>query len=308
MAVDLLNELTVPIIVIASDYTIVYANKRFHSVMDVGRTNFAGKNLWRLFDIHKYSRLETAFRQAFESGKFVSSEIESRELGATFDLRVTPCEGHIVVEFVDITKFKARTLELENQIQFYTDNMQSVFGVATEATHSAHTDLLTNVLNRRGVDEIASGIFRGAQQIGIPYSILLLDIDHFKSVNDRYGHAEGDRVLRAVAQCLQSTANESETVARFGGEEFLVLCPRLGTLAARQRATQFLDAVRELTEVPRPITASIGVASMSDLDSAWTEIVDRADRAMYLAKNRGRDQVASWTEDRELSPHMQLAA
>ncbi|WP_192847092.1 diguanylate cyclase [Aureimonas sp. AU4] len=158
-----------------------------------------------------------------------------------------------------------------------------------EALH----DPLTNLLNRRGF-EAAFVEARGLDQ-DAPLSLLLIDIDHFKSVNDRFGHDVGDDVLQTVADRLQADAGRFERCSRHGGEEFAVLLPRSGTDAALRRAEAIRAAIERL-ETPRaagdPIraTVSIGIAACGDGRTSLAELFQKADTALYRAKAAGRNR------------------
>jgi diguanylate cyclase (GGDEF)-like protein len=169
--------------------------------------------------------------------------------------------------------------------------------VASATTHleaQAVTDPLTTLLNRRGLTEGATALLDAACTSGVPVIGCLVDIDHFKSVNDQFGHTVGDRVLVGVARTLRAAAAPSALVARLGGEEFLVLGP--GPAMAGVESS-ILRVLRETGEV----TVSIGVARCtvvptadggSDVGVVVDMITAAADRALYAAKSYGRDQAA----------------
>jgi diguanylate cyclase (GGDEF)-like protein len=127
--------------------------------------------------------------------------------------------------------------------------------------------------------------------------LLMLDLDHFKSVNDRYGHLEGDRVLVAFAQAVREQLRGSDTVGRLGGEEFCVLLPQTDTASATEVATRILEGTRamRLATVAGEafgITVSIGLATLLAPDQSLHQLLDRADQSLYSAKRSGRDQLA----------------
>ena len=155
----------------------------------------------------------------------------------------------------------------------------------------AHHYTLTGLLNRRGFDERMAAIVSSARRRGAPLSLLLLDADHFKQVNDRFGHAAGDVVLQTIGATLRKRLREVDLVARIGGEEFVVVLADTGSLGAGHVAAMLVDAVRR---TPMPgvghVTISCGVAALrvhaEELDAALL----RADAAMYEAKRSGRDR------------------
>ena len=155
----------------------------------------------------------------------------------------------------------------------------------------ARTDTLTRLLNRRALFESGGERFAEAMRHGRPFAALLLDLDHFKSINDRFGHASGDAVLAALADALRDTARASDLVGRLGGEEFAVLAAEThaaGALGLAERVRSAVSAIR--VEGLPPITVSIGVADLSAGDTRLDGLIARADRALYAAKRRGRDR------------------
>lgn len=165
------------------------------------------------------------------------------------------------------------------------------------AEQQATTDPLTGLSNRRDFERALSRETAFAERHREPLSLLLIDIDHFKSVNDLFGHAEGDRVLVLVSQCIQATLRRSDHAYRLGGEEFAVLLRGTDSSAALAAGRRIQEALRAQpvefnTGDQRTITFSGGVAS-ADLDSDFVtrEIVERADQALYAAKRGGRDRI-----------------
>jgi diguanylate cyclase (GGDEF)-like protein len=126
-----------------------------------------------------------------------------------------------------------------------------------------------------------------------PLSAALLDLDHFKRINDAYGHSRGDEVLAAVAMVLRSSVRESDFVGRYGGEEFLLLLPDTGRDQAAIVAEKVRAAVAGLglSEINQPVTASLGVAAVPDDAADADTLVRAADRALYAAKGNGRNRV-----------------
>ena len=167
------------------------------------------------------------------------------------------------------------------------DVTDKLLAIARQQEREAVADPLTGLHNRRFLDRRMAAELERSARYGHPVGVLLLDIDHFKQVNDRHGHATGDRVLCEIARRLTQTARPSDTVVRMGGEEFLVLVPEAGdllALAERLRATISGTPIADLT-----ITTSIGVASypVHGVDAAGLLVA--ADDALYAAKHAGRD-------------------
>jgi diguanylate cyclase (GGDEF)-like protein len=169
-----------------------------------------------------------------------------------------------------------------------------------EATQAlSHQDPLTGLANRRFLLEQAPRVWRQARREGLRVAAMVLDLDHFKQLNDAHGHAAGDAVLRAVATSLAATVRPSDVLARTGGEELIVLGLVSDPAEAHRLAERLRAAVRtSRTDEGHAVTASIGIALARPVDGedagdAMWRLVDRADGAMYAAKQAGRDRVAA---------------
>jgi diguanylate cyclase (GGDEF)-like protein len=163
-------------------------------------------------------------------------------------------------------------------------------------SHLATEDPLTRLLNRRGLEDALSLSLAQAARKALNTSGIMVDIDHFKKVNDSFGHEVGDQVIKLVAEFLRTMSRASDVVARTGGEEYLLILPDTSLDDARVLAERIRMAIAEhpllVSRQRIPVTVSLGVASVvgeADLDELYKE----ADRAMYLAKRGGRNRVAS---------------
>jgi diguanylate cyclase (GGDEF)-like protein len=160
---------------------------------------------------------------------------------------------------------------------------------------SAARDPLTLLRNRRSFDEIFSAETARFERYGRPLSLLMLDLDHFKSVNDRFGHEAGDEVLRRAAGIAESCVRDVDTVARFGGEEFVVLMPETPLKSALEAGERIRAAIEGASVSwrgsPIPLTVSIGVASAPETATTPAELISSADAALYEAKRQGRNRV-----------------
>ena len=155
----------------------------------------------------------------------------------------------------------------------------------------ATTDPLTGAWNRRQLEDAAAGEMRRSTRYGHPLALLLVDIDHFKRVNDTHGHAEGDRVLRTVADLVRGSIRLSDSLTRWGGEEFIVLMPNTGLASATILAERIREAVfGHAFEGLGPVSISLGVAEYLAASSLG-DWVARADQALYRAKSMGRNRV-----------------
>ena len=179
----------------------------------------------------------------------------------------------------------------------YQDRLRQSYAMSVSL---ALIDGLTGVYNRRYLDSHLAQFMTKDAGAGKPSSVLMLDIDHFKSVNDRFGHPVGDEVLKEVARRIRDRLRPSDTIARYGGEEFVVVMPEESTPIAGQVAERLRILIAERPvacaagEVP--VTISIGVARQRPGDTPGA-LIERADRALYEAKNGGRNRVVQAPDD-----------
>lgn len=159
----------------------------------------------------------------------------------------------------------------------------------------AITDPLTKVFNRLYLDNTIHSLVASSVRTQDPVSVLLLDVDHFKQINDFHGHLKGDEVLIQVAESLVKNARAADVVGRWGGEEFLILCPKTTTAEAAQLGERIRAAVSELCIAhDTKVTVSIGVATAREFnDETGDRLVLAADKNMYLAKQAGRNQLVA---------------
>lgn len=189
----------------------------------------------------------------------------------------------IIVSFIDITERKALQQALEEQAQ---------------------TDSLTGLFNRRYFDQVAARELAYARRTEAPLSLLVLDLDHFKHINDRYGHTVGDSVLIRFCDIIRQTVRETDIACRFGGEEFIILAPNTDLQQAVRLAERLRKNIQE-TRIERSSgpsvrwTASIGVSCLSPEDMSIESVITRADAELYRAKSGGRNCVCYPVQERE---------
>ncbi|MBI1967533.1 MAG: GGDEF domain-containing protein [Gemmatimonadetes bacterium] len=157
----------------------------------------------------------------------------------------------------------------------------------TMATH----DPLTRVLNARAFSQRVTQELERIKRYKRPLSVLYLDLDNFKTLNDTLGHQTGDAVLRLVADAMRQAVRQADVVGRLGGDEFAVLMPETDGPLADAAATRLATSLRNAFNSTPPVTASIGVVSVLDADTDSDKVLGTADRAMYEAKRAGKDRV-----------------
>ena len=181
-------------------------------------------------------------------------------------------------------------------LTFHATLIGLVFGrLLADLRQRSRHDGLTGLLNRRTMEEALQAQIQRSRRTGEPFAVLMLDLDHFKAINDRHGHAAGDRALKHTAAALKGELREVDALGRFGGEEFLVLMPGADLDAARPvaerlRAALVADLPR-IDGVPLALSASIGIAQWREPAEEPSRLLMRADAALYRAKMSGRDCV-----------------
>ncbi|MGH7794608.1 MAG: GGDEF domain-containing response regulator [Candidatus Binatia bacterium] len=172
--------------------------------------------------------------------------------------------------------------------------------------YQTQVDSLTGLFNRRAFEKKINEEFERSKRYHNPLSVLLLDIDNFKMINDTYGHHGGDAALVKISETLRERTRQSDSASRYGGEEFVLILPETDQDNALQVASKIHDSIRACafgtTARPFALTVSIGVAATSArFYSDWRELVDDADRALYSAKNSGKDRVEIWQPKKKAS-------
>jgi len=162
---------------------------------------------------------------------------------------------------------------------------------------ASRTDALTDLLNRRGAMRLLGKEWAATERTQLPLSVILIDIDHFKRVNDEHGHDVGDEVLRATARAINGALRTSDTCTRLGGEEFLVICPNTPLVGAEQLAERVRAAIEanrvDFASFHGGITISLGISCHGKGAESVDALLKSADEAVYLAKRLGRNRVCS---------------
>jgi two-component system cell cycle response regulator len=187
------------------------------------------------------------------------------------------------------------TLEvLASHLAVSLSNARMVQKLETMAT----TDGLTGLFNKRAMLDQAAAKVAAASRFGRKLSVLITDIDFFKKVNDTYGHDMGDVVIKGLADILKKQKRATDVVARFGGEEFIVLCEQTdeaGAALLGERIREELEATVFNTPTgPLSVTCSVGIATFPEAGSTWDELFKGADEALYVSKRTGRNRVTAW--------------
>lgn len=170
-----------------------------------------------------------------------------------------------------------------------------------EVQQLAITDPVTHLFNRRKFDELANMEFDRSRRYGRPLCAIMIDLDHFKLVNDTYGHLIGDQVLVSLANCYKQNVRNIDVLARFGGEEFVIILPETASAEAYAMAERLRYETDKLKIKTKKgviqVTISLGVVEQDDSCKNLSELINRADRAMYASKHAGRNKSTLWTSD-----------
>jgi diguanylate cyclase len=305
-------------------YTVWYeyiagCNPALHAAIDTvvdsgGRLDES--DVARLFDTHILAAREQRVQQTCDAFRLLIKDVSQstqtadarageyvdslahigRQLAGGVD---HPLLQTTVQELIDNTaQMRGSVSDLRQQLSDSTQRVNELRQALMEAQHQALLDPLTGLVNRRGFDTALKAVLGDGQtQADSQTCLLMIDIDHFKRINDTHGHLVGDKVIRSVAKALKDSVKGKDTVARVGGEEFTVLLPNTPisgacALAEQLRATVERGRIRrtDTQETVATVTVSIGVCAYHRSESTDT-FISRADTALYAAKNAGRNRV-----------------
>ena len=209
----------------------------------------------------------------------------------------------VFVTFDDMTVLEKKNDELSNALDQLTQSKAEIVRQNKELQYIATRDPMTGALNRRALFDGFNRLLDQALEDQTPLSAMMIDIDHFKSVNDNYGHAVGDEVIKLVARILHEQTREQDLVGRYGGEEFVVAMPDADLDAAEQIAERIRQTILQESQTDacpvERLTASLGVSLLSEQIDTPDALIDLADQALYQAKTGGRNRVVRADQLRE---------
>jgi diguanylate cyclase (GGDEF)-like protein/PAS domain S-box-containing protein/putative nucleotidyltransferase with HDIG domain len=293
-----------------SNWNFTYVNTQAESLLEKRRTELLGKNIWKMFPGAEETVFGQQYHRAFKEKVSQRFEAFYPPLNRWFEVMTYPSSEGISVYFHDITERKraeqqveTTNLQLEHQILHVNEQAAELERQKAELKASnrrltalAITDGLTGLYNHRAFQEEFAHEFERTKRNNTPLSILLLDVDKFKTYNDMFGHPQGDEVLKTVAKILQEVARDTDYICRYGGEEFVIILPNIGAQGAIITAERFRAAIEQHPWTLRPVTASLGIATLDADQTAAQELIVQADKALYDSKVRGRNCVTHFVD------------
>ena len=283
---------------------IVLANQAFAHNLDMLPTEITGRSISEFqwcFDDDDSPPWELAAEGHIQTGQPVRLTVPGRS-DQTFRVSASPIldenDGHrgMIVSFDDISDMEAKRLELRMMLSELQISRDELTKRNRELQILATRDPLTGCLNRRTFFETFDKYWNSALRGSLPLSCAMVDIDYFKSINDNHGHQTGDDVLKHVAQTLQTAAGTDYLACRYGGEEFCFLMPNVDMDAAAEICEQIRCAISDLKVGSVRLTTSIGVSALSLSPADPQEMLDQADKCLFVAKRNGRNQVVRWDD------------
>ncbi len=319
-----LRALPIGIVVKSLDGRYLWMNPAAERILGHSLSALRGQSDRDVLPRSVFDSLQQTDRRASEQGAPILEEIEigrGRDSpGRICEIQKFPladAEGHVeatAILLTDRSAHHSESIQRCEDIGRLERENRELRVLLNDLARLATTDKLTSAWNRRRLDEAVGDELHRLERYGHPVSLLLLDIDYFKRVNDVYGHAAGDAVLSSLASLLRRSFRRSDSLTRWGGEEFIVLCPNTSLsmatlLAERLRKSIAVDSFPPVDRV----TVSIGVAECIAGED-WQQWFDRADRALLRAKQEGRNRVSAapdtmsseWVVNRAAGRFLQL--
>lgn len=274
---------------------LLFYNRSFAKRFGVNEYAWLGRTDDLLWARSRSAPIRVHDLEVMAGGRMIESEERIRAADGTVTTWKTykfPCHdsaGNTLLAgvAVDMTEEVARKAELER----YQEEMQEA---NEQLRRLSVTDELTSLRNRRAFEERLVLEFSIARRRKRDLAVLLLDVDHFKRINDQWGHIAGDAVLRRLSAVLRTTVRLPDLVARYGGEEFVMLLPESGLDAAMGLAKRLMERIASETWDHEPVTVSIGITALSDSLVNGFQLVAQADEALYAAKRTGRNRVVKY--------------
>jgi diguanylate cyclase (GGDEF)-like protein/PAS domain S-box-containing protein len=306
-----LDALTEGVVLIDGKERIVIANAAFADIVGKTPQQLKGKLLSRFAwqHVNDYEQEAPWVTSIREASQLTERQMMLANSNGDKKLYVVDCapakdsngiQSGVMVTFDDVTSREEKNLQLEGMLGMLKKSRDEIRRQNLELQELATRDSLTNCLNRRSFYDKYETVFNTAQRDGHMLSCIMADIDLFKTINDRFGHAAGDDVICKVADTLHHSVRATDTVCRYGGEEFCIILPGIGLEQAIEMSERARKNIARLTisdeshDRRREITSSFGIAAMEHHPADFAELIDRADQALYQSKHTGRNRVTAW--------------
>ena len=292
----LIDQFKDAVIVVDRDMRVIDVNKSAESMLLVERESVIGKQGEKAIKSWKH------LAPHFDQQSPLTIEIEQRgSLSKYLQTTISPLKnaqsdliGWTIV-CTDVTRRKTAEIALQKLNDRLEEQLITVQTLQAKLKEQAIRDALTGTFNREYLDSTLQRELARAKRKGSPLSVIMIDIDCFKAINDTYGHKAGDIVIKSVGSMLLKDSRECDYVCRFGGDEFIVVMPEMTEADAVKRAEKWRKLLKGKHVLFRhdaiAPTISIGIAAYPSVDKGTQGLIDAADRAMYAAKDSGRDQV-----------------
>jgi len=305
-----MNALSEGVLILDNKGSIMLSNKTFCEKVGLEEKKLLGKSAaslaWEVKKVeNSYPWLDVVKNQQKVSSRPII--YKQGKVKKTFMVNASPVEGEgekirgVICTFDDVTALEEKNAELVQAMEVIEKSKEEITQKNHELSILASTDSLTGCLNRRSFFDDVTPKFKNLNTES-PMTCLMVDIDHFKNVNDNYGHGVGDIVIVAMANVLKSTVRKNDYVCRYGGEEFCVVLVGTTTEFGIELGERIRDRVSKLrfedskeTE-DLHITASLGVTDSTCNAENIEDFIDQADQALYYSKENGRNRVTSWKE------------
>lgn len=295
------------IVITNRESIIEYVNPRFSEVTGYSKDEVMGRNPRFLSAKLKPPEFYTEMYNTLKSGEIWQGDfINVRKDGKIYYEQSTICPildhenniTHFMALKEDITKRKEAELNLLTAKEQLEVQLKEITNLKNRLQHQALHDQLTGLFNRRYLSEFVEREFDRIKRLKQPLTILAIDLDHFKRVNDTYGHRAGDQVLITMSELITRKIRKVDICCRYGGEEFIVVMPGANNEIGFRRAEELRQQVKQMTvhfmEDQINVTISVGVATYPDHALSMEEVIAHADTALYASKNKGRDVVSIW--------------
>lgn len=302
-----LDTLVEGVVLLDTNARVVLANEAFRQKIAKTQTDLTGRDIdglnWEPYDPHSqmlnFPWLDTLQTQKHQIGipLCMPDEASRRRI---FMVNTSPIVDSnrknrgVLVTFDDVTLVEEKNEQFKEMIKKLEEYSEKIKRQNKKLEFLATRDPLTGCRNRRSFFEVFDKEFNSAKRYGYSLSCIMFDIDHFKNINDSYGHKAGDDVLRGFSQIVGSLIRKMDTIGRYGGEEFCIILPHIDMGNAALAAERFRAAVESHSFSGVNVTASFGVSTTGLGAEDPSSLIDQADQALYAAKENGRNRVITW--------------